>query len=81
MSIDIFEGSPIRLNVFISGNESESIIDALLFTGLTPQYFKEKVFEIRQIIVAWNNHMNDVFIPLWIYCLDEYFSIWNKKVI
>ena len=51
-SIAIFEGTPIRLNIYMTGNISKNIIAALLFTYIKPPYFKDKFFEALQTIFA-----------------------------
>ena len=78
-SIDIFEGVPIRLNIYMLVHRSENIIAALSFNDLLIPYFKEKLIEVRQMIVVWNQHMNYVLLPSWVSCLDDSISIWNKK--
>ena len=78
-SIDIFEAAPICLNVNMSVHRFESIISALLFTYLPLPYFKDKLFEVRQIIVACNKHMKDVFVTSWVEYLYESISIWTNK--
>ena len=65
-SIGIFEYVPIQLNFFVTGNRFKNIISALLFIDLLPKYFKGKFFEMFQMVVAWNDHMKDVFIPWWV---------------
>ena len=61
MSIDIFQGAPIWLNVFMNGSQFKNIISALLFNNIPPPSFKVNLFEIRHNIVSWNDHMKDVF--------------------
>ena len=39
----------------------------------------EKFFEVLQMIVEWNQHMKDVFIPSCVSCLDESIIIWTIK--
>ena len=47
----------------MTGNEYENIITALFFTDLMTPHFKDNLFEIRQIIIVWGDHMKDVIIP------------------
>ena len=61
------------------GHIFENIIAALLFTDLPLPSFKYKLFEVRQMIVAWNQRMKYVFIPSWVPCLDDSIYIWNNK--
>ena len=59
----IFEAAPIFLNFFMTVNWVEITISTLLFTDPPPQYFKDKLFENFQMIIAWNYHKKDVLIP------------------
>ena len=78
-SIDIFEGAPIRLNFYMVGHIFENIIAALSFTDILLLSFKDKLFEVHHMVDAWNQHMKDVFIPLWVYCLYYSIYIWTNK--
>ena len=51
-SIDIFKGAPIRLGVFMRGNQFENIIAIFPFADILSQYFKNKLFEIFHMFVA-----------------------------
>ena len=62
MSIYTFKAAQIRLDVFMTGNWFDNIVVLLLFTDITPPYFKDKVIWNFQMIVAWNGHMQDVLI-------------------
>ena len=72
-------GAPFRLNDLMSGRRFEEIIGALAFTDLEPPSFKDKFWEIRQMVKAWNDNMCAVFSAGWITCLDESMSIWTNK--
>ena len=55
--IDIFNGCSICVNQFLSGNRFEKTCFALKFTATPPPSFRDKLYEVRQMIVAWNGHM------------------------
>ena len=78
--IDIFEFSQIWLNVYMSGHRFEKIMTTLSFTDIPLTYFKEEFFEVCHIIVARNQQMKDVLIPLWFSSLYASISIWTKNV-
>ena len=61
------------------GTQIKKISYSISFTYLTLTYFKCKSFEVIQMIVAWNQHTKDVFIPFWVYYFDESVSIWTNK--
>lgn len=72
-------GAPFRLNDLMTGRRFEEIIAALSFTNLQPPAFKDKFWEIRQMVKAWNENMREAFTAGWINCLDESMSIWTNK--
>ena len=78
-SFDIFKGAPIQLNFYMAGHIFEKIIAALLFTDISLPSFKDKWFEVYHMVDGWNQHMKDVVIPLWVYCLDNSISICTNK--
>lgn len=74
--ISMFDGAPYRFNDIMSRNRFESILSALQFTNLQPPTYKDRFWEVRQLIDAWNLNMTDKFSPSWISCLDESMSKW-----
>ena len=76
MSIDIFEGEPILLNVSITRNQFKYIITRLSFTDIMPPYFKDKFFESIQIIFAWKYNTKDVLIPYLLAMAVIYNNCW-----
>ena len=56
----------------------EAILLALSFTNKTPPTYKDRFWEVRQIINAWNLNMTEIFTPSWVSCLDESMSPWNN---
>lgn len=77
--ISLANGSPFRLNEFMSRNRFNDIIDALSFTDEKAPTYRDKFWEVRKMISLWNENMADVFIPSWITCLDESMSIWCNR--
>ena len=63
----------------MSSNHFKDIIRNLTYTNLQPPAFKDKFWEIQQMVEEWNKLMREVFIPGWINCLDESMSIWSNK--
>ena len=57
----------------MSGIIFENIYSALKFTATPPPSFQDKFNKVRKMIVAWNDHMQKVFVSFWISFLDEYF--------
>ena len=52
-----------------------AITSALQFTTQPPPSFRDKVWQIRDLILAWNEHMQTIFVAAWALCLDESMSI------
>ena len=74
-----FEGAPFRLNKYMSRSRFESILNALTYTNIPPPLYKDKFFQIRQLLTSWNQNMTSTFIPSWVSCLDESMSTWTSR--
>ena len=72
-------GAPFRVNDLMSGRRFEEIIKNLTFTDAQPPSFKDRFWEVRDMIKAWNDNMSKKFVPSWINCLDESMSVWTNK--
>eukprot|EP00957_Ditylum_brightwellii_P102193 7790086-Ditylum_brightwellii.AAC.1 len=64
----------------MSGTRFEEILSGLSFTDLKRPSYKDRFWEVQQMVQAWNNHMKENFYPSWISCLDESMSIWLTKL-
>ena len=51
----------------------------LAYTDATAPTFLDKFWQVRQMIKAWNDHMAEKFLAVWVICLDESMSIWHNK--
>ena len=56
-----------------------AITSALQFTTKPPPLFQDKFWQIRELISAWNEHMQVIFVAAWALCLVESMSIWNNQ--
>lgn len=74
-----FEGAPFRLQKYMSRNRFENIIRCLTYTNMHKPTFKDKFWQVRQMIYEWNQNMTEFFSPSWISCLDESISVWTNK--
>ena len=77
--IELYNGAPYRLNEFMSSNRFEAIFSAISFTDNKPPPYKDKFWQVRQMIAMWNEQMGKIFVPAWVSCLDESMSIWFNK--
>ena len=57
----------------------EQITSSLTFTDIPFPQYTDKFHEVRQMIIEFNHHMKEVFIPSWVSCLDESISIWTSR--
>jgi len=66
-------------NRYMSRRRYAAITSALRFTIKPPPTFRDKFWQIRDLISAWNEHMQQIFVAAWALCLDESMSIWNNR--
>lgn len=78
-NLNLFSGAPFRLNVFMSKNRFDDILQALTYTATPAPTYKDGFHEVRDLIDAWNTNMDTVFKPSWVSCVDESMSIWNNR--
>jgi hypothetical protein len=66
-------------NRYMSWRRFLAITSALRFTSSNPLTFRDKFWEVRDLIAAWNEHMAKIFLAAWVVCLDESMSIWHNR--
>ena len=71
--------TPFKLNEVMSRNRFEAILGALQFTDTPPPRHKDRFWEVRKMLDAWNLNMDEEFVASWISCLDESMSKWLQK--
>ena len=77
--VDCFVGAPMRLHNFMSRKHFEAILKALAITARQPPAFRDRFWEVREVLEAWNSNMMEHFTPSWVSCLDESMSTWTNK--
>ena len=77
--VDCFVGAPMRLHNFMSRKRFEAILKALAITARQPPAFRDRFWEVREVLEAWNSNMTEQFTPSWVSCLDESMSTWTNK--
>jgi hypothetical protein len=70
---------PYRLSKFMSLRRFELILEHLRLSFPNPPTYRDKFWEVREIIQAWRSNMSAFFRPSWIVCLDESMSIWTSR--
>ena len=63
----------------MTGHRFDEINKALCFTLSPPPTYRDKFFQVRELLEAFNARMRHIFIPRWISCLDESMSIWTNR--
>ena len=75
----IREGAPSRLGHYMNGYRFDQITSATRFTMREPPTWKDRFHQVNYFIKAFNDHINIIFIPDWISCLDESMSLWTIR--
>ena len=63
----------------MSRKRFEVILKALAITARQPPAFRDRFWEVQEILEAWNANMTEQFTPSWVSCLDESMSTWTNK--
>ena len=76
----MYEGAPYRFNECMTEKKFDAILLALSYTtnNNAPAY-RDRFWEVRQSIVAWNENMAAIFTPSWVSCLGESMSPWSTR--
>ena len=75
--VGCFVGASLRLGGFMSRKWLDMILKALAITSRSPPAFRDRFWEVREILEAWNANMTEQFTPSWVSCLDESMSTWK----
>ena len=75
-TVDEFEGAPYRFIELMPRRRFDAIFHALTLKNLAPPPFKDRFWEVRQLMEEWNRNMKEKFSPSWVTCLDESMSKW-----
>ena len=77
--INRFHGAPWRLGDLMSRKRFDAILRSIFYTDQEKPAYRDKFWEVRQMIVAWNDNMAEQFTPSWVSCLEESMSPWTNK--
>ena len=70
---------PYNFKGYMGKKRFHLITKCLTFTDATPPPYRDKFWQVRQMIRAWNENMANIFVAAWVLCLDESMSIWHNK--
>ena len=77
--IDMFDGSGFCLTELMSRNCFEAILSALSYVDHDRPVLLHHFWEVRQLIDAWNQNMEENFLPSWINVIAESMSKWVNE--
>ena len=72
-------GALFRVNDIMTWNRFNAVTKALKYTEQEPPSYKDKFHGVREMLKAFNEHMQSIFLARWVSCLDESMSIWTSK--
>ena len=76
---DEFSEAPFRVSHYMSRRRFDKILNAIRYPKSGPPPYKDRFWEVRDMIKAWNDNMASSFGPGWVSCLDESMSPWTNK--
>ena len=77
--IDKLKGAPFHIHEYMSRTRFNAILKCIFYTSDEPPAYRDRFWEVRQMLDAWNKNMNKNFIPGWANCLDESMNVWTNK--
>ena len=57
----------------------DAILCAIFYTNHDKPAFRDKFWEVQQMVDEWNKNIAEQFTPSWVSCLDESMSPWTNK--
>jgi hypothetical protein len=70
---------PYNLRTFMSKRRFDLITKSLTYTDAYAPIYRDKYWQVRQMLQAFNANMASIFSCSWVICLDESMSIWHNK--
>ena len=72
-------GAPYRFNNIMSRYRFDAILRNIRYNMDEPPTFRDRFWEVRDLIKCWNDNMDEQFSSSWNSCLDESMSIWTNE--
>ena len=77
---DRFDGAPFRVDdIMMSRKRFESILKSIRLSDKEPPGYKDRFWEIRDLVEAFNKRMTEAFVCGYLSCLDESMSPWTSQ--
>ena len=77
--LDIFQGCFFTLSNYMTCTRFENILNNLTYTSKDPPEYKDRFWEVRDMLDCWNKNMAKMFLPSWMNCIDESMSKWVNE--
>ena len=77
--LDIFQGCFFTLLNYMTCTHFENILNNLAYTSKDPPEYKDRFWEVRNMLDCWNKNMAKMFLPSWMNCIDESMSKWVNE--
>ena len=77
--IKIFSGCFFTLSTYMSHTRFELILQHIKYTNNNPPTYKDRFWEVHEMLEEWNKNMATNFVPSWINCIDESMSKWLNE--
>ena len=77
--LGIFQGCFFTLSNYMTRTRFETILNNLTYTSKDPPEYKDRFWEVRDMLDCWNKNMAKMFLPIWMNCIDESMSKWVNE--
>ncbi len=79
-AVDMFEGSPFRLNKYMTKAHFREIMESIRYTSKeAPLLFVDRFHEVREMVDAFNDHYSSEYKPSWLNCNNKLMNSWLNK--
>ena len=78
-NIKSFSWCCFTLSTYMSHTRFGFILQHLKYTNINPPIYKDRFWEVREMLKEWNKNMAMNFVPSWINCIDESMSKWLNE--
>ena len=64
--ISLSWGPSVRCNNWMSAKRFNAILESLMYTNANPPPYKDRFWQIREMVTKWNKHMTEIFFSGWV---------------
>ena len=77
--LNIFHWCFFTLSNYMTCTCFENILNNLTYTNKEPPEYKDRFWEVHDMLDCWNKNMAKMFLPSWMNCIDESMSKWVNE--